>query len=207
MTCSPLPTLKTVDFYLVRHCSIIASLRHPADDRSDIGVLSALLQARHVRPSLARLGEIRVASYGCFAAVFGFICLTLLPLSGVRDSPLLSTGMLYAAATGLAYTSATVVTALTSAAAACCDEDGSRAELQRGRALGVVRSKVTECAHHLVLRHTNLAIGPAGQSCWTNPCVFDLLAAGANDLLCRVGRVYGAAIVTGVVLGGRGDCA
>ena len=60
--------------------------------------------------------------------------------------------MLYAAATGLAYTSATVVTALTSAAAACCDEDSGRAELQRGRALGIVRSKVSHKASHERLR-------------------------------------------------------
>ncbi|ORX36509.1 major facilitator superfamily domain-containing protein [Kockovaella imperatae] len=98
-----------------------------------------LLSSRHVRPSLARLGEIRMACYGCFTAVFAFICLTLLP--ACRDSYALSTALLYAAATGLAYTSATVVTSLTAAAASCCDAQGGRAELQRGRALGVVRSK------------------------------------------------------------------
>ena len=126
----------------------------------DIGVLAALLQARHVRPSLARLGEIQIACYGCFATVFAFACLTILPMC--RESQALSTGVLYAAATGLAYTSATVVTALTAAAAALCDEEGGDERLRRGRALGVVRSKV--CRDR---EHGGLLTSPRGN--WVEP--------------------------------------
>ncbi|RSH94698.1 hypothetical protein EHS25_004503 [Saitozyma podzolica] len=110
---------------------------------SFIGILSALLQARHVRPSLSRLGEIRLASYGVFSCILALACLSTLPLTTIRSNSFLSTTVLYAAATCLAYTSATVVTSLTAAAASCCDEQGGRGHpaLQRGRALGGFRSR------------------------------------------------------------------
>lgn len=60
-----------------------------------------------------------------------------------------STAVLYTIATCLAYTSATCVTGLMAAAAACCDEDdvpdgkGSEDRLPRGRALGGFRSRVS----------------------------------------------------------------
>jgi len=63
----------------------------------------------------------------------------------VRTSYYLSTFVLYAAASGLAFVSATVVTGLTAAAAGCCDEEGQATDerLKRGRALGGFRSKVS----------------------------------------------------------------
>ena len=111
----------------------------------DIGVLAALLQGRYVRFALARKGELQVASTGLFAAVLSFLLLVALPLPAVRDSYYGSTLLLYAAASGLAFVSATVVTGLTAAAAACCDEEGEQADerLKRGRALGGYRSKVS----------------------------------------------------------------
>lgn len=114
---------------------------------SDIGVLAAMLQARHVRPALAKQGELKVASNGLFASTISFFLLAALPISQIRLSNLVSTAVLYAAATGLAYVSATVVTGLTAAAAACCDEDGTDSDerLRRGRALGGFRSKVGRC--------------------------------------------------------------
>ncbi|ORY22496.1 major facilitator superfamily domain-containing protein [Naematelia encephala] len=110
---------------------------------SYIGILSALLQARHVRPSLARKGELRVASYGIITCCIGLGMLAILPFSSIKSSQFLSTAVLYIAATGLSYTSATVVTGLTAAAAACCDEEvpGTESLLRRGKAMGQFRSK------------------------------------------------------------------
>jgi hypothetical protein len=112
---------------------------------TDIGVLAAMLQARHVRPALAKKGELQVASYGLFASVISFVLLSILPMPQIRSSNTLSTVVLYSAATGLAYVSATVVTGLTAAAATCCDEDaeGTDNRLRRGQALGGFRSKVS----------------------------------------------------------------
>ena len=111
----------------------------------DIGVLAAMLQARHVRPALAKKGELNVACSGLFVGTAAFYLLSALPVSFIRDSYLLSSVVLYAVATGLAYVSATVVTGLTAAAAACCDEDGDASDesLKRGRALGGFRSKAS----------------------------------------------------------------
>ncbi|WVF65796.1 hypothetical protein IAT40_000533 [Kwoniella sp. CBS 6097] len=132
---------------------------------SFIGVLSALLQARHVRPSLARVGEMKVASRGIASCIFALSLLATLPFPVISTSALRSSIVLYGAATFLAYTSATVVTGLTAAAASYTDEntpsssyltgkgqdqgrgqgaikeDGRRALLQRGRALGGFRSR------------------------------------------------------------------
>ncbi|OCF75012.1 hypothetical protein I204_03860 [Kwoniella mangroviensis CBS 8886] len=102
---------------------------------SYIGILSALLQARHVRPSLSRLGELRVASYGILSCVFALSLLSILPLSSIVSSSRISTIVLYTSATCLSYTSATVVTGLTASAASLVDEQ------QRGKALGGFRSK------------------------------------------------------------------
>ncbi|WVQ93437.1 hypothetical protein IAU59_000511 [Kwoniella sp. CBS 9459] len=125
---------------------------------SFIGVLSALLQARHVRPSLVRVGEMKVASRGIASCIFALSLLAILPFPVISGSALRSNLTLYAAATFLAYTSATVVTGLTAAAASYTDENSSssnnsggldqgkderskRELLQRGRALGTFRSK------------------------------------------------------------------
>ncbi len=114
----------------------------------DIGILAALLQARHVRPSLAR-GELRLASFGVIACMTSLSLLAILPTPFIREDKILSTIVLYAAATGLSYTSATVVTSLTAAAAGCCDEEnevGGGGKLKRGRALGGFRSMVSNQA-------------------------------------------------------------
>ena len=112
------------------------------DSYSDIGILAALLQARHVRPSMSRLGELRLSSYGILSCVVSLVLLSILPSARISTINPLSTSVLYAAASGLAYTSATVVTGLTASAAACCD-DGQES-LKRGRALGGFRSKVCQ---------------------------------------------------------------
>jgi hypothetical protein len=108
----------------------------------DIGVLSALLQGRHVRPSMTRLGEVRLATRGILSCVLALGLLSLLPQPRIVSSYALSTTVLYAAATLLSYTSATVVSCLTAAAAGCTTEGaGGDPRLQRGRALGGYRSK------------------------------------------------------------------
>ncbi|OCF43363.1 hypothetical protein I317_02801 [Kwoniella heveanensis CBS 569] len=138
---------------------------------SYIGVLSALLQARHVRPSLARVGELKVASRGIASCIIALSLLATFPFHVISSSTLKSNVVLYGAATFLAYTSATVVTGLTAAAASYTDEnttsvadtagiqpkvedkkknntkqgdnvqDKQRQLLQRGRALGMFRSR------------------------------------------------------------------
>ena len=86
-----------------------------------------------------------MACTGLFVACISFYLLTILPVAFIRESNVLSTIVLYSAATGLAYVSATVVTGLTATAAACCDEEGEGAVegLRRGRALGGFRSRVS----------------------------------------------------------------
>jgi hypothetical protein len=106
---------------------------------SFIGILSASLQGRYVRPRMAKVGEVHMASTGIIACISALFLLAALP----SVSPSLVTLTLYGAATGLAYTSATVVSCLTSAAAGQCDDDvddaGDR-RLKRGVALGRYRS-------------------------------------------------------------------
>jgi hypothetical protein len=110
--------------------------------KSDIGILAAMLQARHVRPSLAKSGELTVSRRGVLACTIALTLLSILPLESIKRGKT-PTIVLYLAASCLAYTSATVVTGLTAAAAACCDDDSStQSDLKRGRAMGSFRSKV-----------------------------------------------------------------
>jgi len=148
-------------------------------DVSDIGVLAAMLQARYVRFALARRGELQVACTGIFAAILSFFLLVVLPMPFVRDSYYLSTFTLYAAASGFAFVSATVVTGLTAAAAGCCDEEGEAADerLKRGRALGGFRSKV----RYAWL--SELTTGTTGTRNRTDPRLFGVLDVGTDDLL------------------------
>ncbi|KIR55358.1 hypothetical protein I315_01944 [Cryptococcus gattii Ru294] len=104
---------------------------------SYIGILAAMIQARHVRPSMAKTGEIQVALDGIASCILGLFLLHLIPYTVSLGA--ISHIILYVAATCLAYTSATVVTGLTAAAAGCCDERYPL--LQRGRALGKFRSR------------------------------------------------------------------
>ncbi len=125
-------------------------LTNPLPDPPDIGILSSLLQGGHVRPSLSkgRTSELTFARRGMLACATGLVLMALLPLPAIKDGAH-AQRWLYAIATALSYTSATVVTGLMAAAAACCDEDGDapagalRSErLPKGRALGGFRSKV-----------------------------------------------------------------
>lgn len=118
---------------------------HPC---ADIGVLSSLLQGGFVRPRLSKhkTSELTFTRQGIYSCTVALGLMAILPLSGVRDSKY-SSWILYAIATGLSYTSATAVTGMMGAAAACCDdvedEMDQREKLPRGKALGRFRSAVS----------------------------------------------------------------
>jgi hypothetical protein len=112
-----------------------------------IGVISAALQGGFVRGAIARLGEGAIARQGVVACGFGLICLALLPHFVSHN--IISRLLLYAAAIFMAFTSATVVNALTAFASLQCDEGGDEGadkpveehpHLAKGQALGRFRS-------------------------------------------------------------------
>jgi hypothetical protein len=115
---------------------------------ADIGVLSSLLQGGFVRPRLSKhkTSELTFTQQGIYSCTVSLALMAILPLTGVRDSKW-SSWVLYAIATGLSYTSATAVTGMMGAAAACCDdvedEADQRGKLPRGKALGRFRSAVS----------------------------------------------------------------
>jgi hypothetical protein len=187
MIFSPHPTLRMVAYFLVSS-RMTAWLQLTY---LDIGILSALLQGRYVRPSLARIGELQIASLGIASCSVGLSLLALLPLHFIRNSPAMSTTVLYAAATALAYTSATVVTGLTASAASCCDE-GNEA-LKRGRALGGFRSKVSP-AVGFTLPKLNLFKGTTWKGDRTDISIVDILAYGSNNLLLSFSSLSGRSI-------------
>ncbi|TFK55993.1 MFS DHA1 sub-family [Heliocybe sulcata] len=139
-----------------------------------IGVLSALLQGGYVRRALARVGEPVIARRGVLACALSFGLLSLLP----RLSETNAVRVLYSAAALLAYTSATVVNALT-AHASLMTSDNAEAEhgdLVKGKALGRFRSS----------GQLGRALGPlmACASYWTfGPAVTYATCAGAMVVL------------------------
>ncbi|KAH7105596.1 MFS, DHA1 sub-family [Auriculariales sp. MPI-PUGE-AT-0066] len=104
-----------------------------------MGILSALLQGGYVRRSIPKVGELKMASSGVTALFGGLTFLSILPQT-------LKTGyamaFLYGATICLAFTSATVVTALNGAASLQCDESAAptNPKLAKGRAMGEYRS-------------------------------------------------------------------
>lgn len=118
-----------------------------------IGILSTLLQGGYVRPTIAKLGEIKMARRGVMSCVASLLLLSCIPyLAKVERTATTAIRLMYPAAAFLAFTSATVVNALTSAASLQCDDDvdeprsgneaksTTHAELKKGRALGKIRS-------------------------------------------------------------------
>ncbi|KAI6003747.1 major facilitator superfamily domain-containing protein [Pisolithus albus] len=112
-----------------------------------IGILSALLQGGYVRRATVKVGEGRMARRGIFSCAIGLILLSLVPRF-VTTSPTTAIRLLQAAAACLAFTSATVVSSLTSYASLQCeegvDEDTGKPvghpQLAKGTALGLFRS-------------------------------------------------------------------
>ncbi|EPQ59477.1 MFS general substrate transporter [Gloeophyllum trabeum ATCC 11539] len=122
--CLPRHLLRLLDWDNRRNGTLLAT----------IGILSALLQGGYVRRALARTGEATMARRGVLACALSFALLAALPRTR-------SVKVLYAAAALLAFTSATVVNALTAHAALLTDEPGGDEDLVKGRALGRFRSR------------------------------------------------------------------
>ena len=126
-----------------------------------IGIISAVLQGGYVRRALTRVGELKMARRGTYSCAIGLVALALVP-HFTFSQPRLAFRLLQAAAVCMAFTSATVVNALTAHASLQCDEapddegaataqgvdgDGGkplkaiqRPELAKGQALGRFRS-------------------------------------------------------------------
>ncbi|KAI9512223.1 MFS DHA1 sub-family [Russula earlei] len=163
-----------------------------------IGIVSAALQGGYVRRALTRVGELRIASRGATACAIGLALLALVPRFALTR-PTLAFRLLQGAAICMAFTSATVVNALTAHASLQCDEmpeavateggDGKsrgtieRPELAKGHALGRFRSS----------GQLGRAIGPllACASYWTfGPSVtYTISAVAMTGLSVRMRRV------------------
>lgn len=114
-----------------------------------IGILSALLQGGYVRRSMSKIGEGNMARRGVSSCALGLTLLSMFTIY-VSDRPALAMKLLQGGALCLAFTSATVVNALTAYASLQCDEGGfddvtgkpkeEHPQLAKGRALGQFRS-------------------------------------------------------------------
>ncbi len=118
-----------------------------------IGIMSTLLQGGYVRPTITKIGEVKMAHRGVMSCVVSLLLLSGIPfLAKVERTATIAIRLMYPAVAFLAFTSATVVNALTSAASLQCDDDfddvpsgregkpETHAELKKGRALGKLRS-------------------------------------------------------------------
>jgi len=122
-----------------------------------IGIVSAVLQGGYVRRALSRVGELKMARRGASSCAIGLLLLALVP-HFTLSRPSVAFRLLQAAAVCMAFTSATVVNALTAHASLQCDEEepdfaaegggerpvettlARRPELAKGQALGRFRS-------------------------------------------------------------------
>ncbi|KAF9247318.1 major facilitator superfamily domain-containing protein [Melanogaster broomeanus] len=113
-----------------------------------IGIISALLQGGYVRRSISKVGEGRMARRGVISCALGLVLLSMVPRFPLHRS-MAAIRFLQMAAVCLAFTSATVVSSLTSYASLQCDEgvDGGTGkpvqdhpQLSKGVALGHFRS-------------------------------------------------------------------
>jgi len=121
-----------------------------------IGIVSAVIQGGYVRRALTRVGELKMARRGMSSCAVALGALSLLP-QFTLSQPGLAFRLLQIAAVCMAFTSATVVNALTAHASLQCDEapeiaaettsNGNpqpravqRPELAKGQALGRFRS-------------------------------------------------------------------
>jgi len=117
-----------------------------------IGIVSAVIQGGYVRRALTRVGELKMARRGMTSCAIALVALSLLP-QFTLSRPRVAFRLLQIAAVGMAFTSATVVNALTAHASLQCDETPEiaaektgggkphqRPELAKGQALGRFRS-------------------------------------------------------------------
>jgi hypothetical protein len=99
-----------------------------------IGIISAVLQGGYVRRALTRVGELKMARRGTLSCAIGLVALALVP-HFTLSRPRLAFRLLQGAAVFMAFTSATVVNALTAHASLQCDEapeDGDEGAAQQG---------------------------------------------------------------------------
>ncbi|KAG7096835.1 hypothetical protein E1B28_004244 [Marasmius oreades] len=150
-----------------------------------IGIMSALLQGGYVRRSMTKTGEGNMARRGVLSCATGLVLLALVPMY-VESNVILARRILQLAAACMAFTSATVVNALTAFASLQCDETEidpdtgktsvEHPELAKGKALGEFRSS----------GQLGRAIGPllACAAYWTvGPSSTYSIAAGAMFFL------------------------
>ncbi|KIL00614.1 hypothetical protein PAXRUDRAFT_29695 [Paxillus rubicundulus Ve08.2h10] len=113
-----------------------------------IGIISALLQGGYVRRAISRVGEGRMARRGVFSCASALLLLSMVPRYAL-DRPTVAIRLFQMAAVCLAFTSATVVSSLTSHASLQCDEGVDEVtgkplqehpQLSKGVALGLFRS-------------------------------------------------------------------
>jgi len=113
-----------------------------------IGVISAIIQGGYARRATVKVGEGAMARRGVFSCAVGLILLAILPHQAVENT-VVAVRLLQGAAVCLAFTSATVVTSLTSYASLQCDEgvnqetgkpNAEHPQLAKGKALGHFRS-------------------------------------------------------------------
>jgi hypothetical protein len=119
-----------------------------------IGIVSAVIQGGYVRRALTRVGELQMARRGMSSCAIGLVALALVPQFATSRSGL-AFRLVQVAAVCMAFTSATVVNALTAHASLQCNEapeataEGSNGntlhvtqspELAKGQALGRFRS-------------------------------------------------------------------
>jgi len=111
-----------------------------------IGIVSALLQGGYVRRAVSRVGEGKMARRGAISCALGLVLLSLVPRFTQEQSADTAVRLVQIAAVCLAFTSATVVSSLTSLASLQCDEVvtgkpvKTHPQLSKGVALGVFRS-------------------------------------------------------------------
>ncbi|KAG6378687.1 major facilitator superfamily domain-containing protein [Boletus reticuloceps] len=113
-----------------------------------IGIISALLQGGYVRRTISKVGEGKMARRGVISCAAGLVLLSMVPHFALKGSAI-AVRPLQMAAICLAFTSATVVSSLTSFASLQCDDAvdqitgkpvQTHPQLSKGVALGVFRS-------------------------------------------------------------------
>jgi hypothetical protein len=125
-------------------CLVLCLLRFAVFDWSNtqngkligsIGIISAVLQGGYVRRALTRVGELKMARRGTSSCAIGLVALALVP-HFTLSRPRLAFRLLQGAAVHMAFTSATVVNALTAHASLQCDEAPEDEEIAAQQSVG-----------------------------------------------------------------------
>lgn len=146
-----------------------------------IGVLSSLLQGGYVRRRTSTPnGPISLARAGMSTCALSLILLTLLPHVGAMGTYLSTPSLLlYSAAAGLAFVSATVVNSLNALASLEC----GTGEVEKGRALGAFRSR----------GQLGRAVGPLVATVvywvWGPSWAYGMGAVGVSCMAVKMGRL------------------